>query len=326
MHAKLMVAVAVLVLGCGVGLAAKPPQESPQHLLRKASERLLDLRHAGPIALRYVLRFPDGRIGTLLWLQRDGENFRTEFQVGSLAVSRGVLAGKSWQSTGDDGIEVWWLVSTLLDAKGKLEQEEVDTLKVQNRWAGGKDFLEIWTERSKGGKWVVFLSSPHLDLSLSENGFVRCTYVNWKELPGAGMIPGGCRIYVQRELALEMALENGTNKPIDDAELAPPPDALVRAHCADGEEPKRIRYTPPAYPEEARLDRAQGPVILSATIEADGSVTNVRLVRGPKAGRMSRALVDAAIAAVSKWRYEPSLCEGVPTPKESLITMNFTLQ
>ena len=55
MHAKLIVAVVVLVLGCGAGIAARPPQESPQELLRKAAAGNAKWRPALDTANYWVL-------------------------------------------------------------------------------------------------------------------------------------------------------------------------------------------------------------------------------------------------------------------------------
>ena len=267
MHAKSIVAVVVLVLGCGAGIAAKPPQESPQELLRKAAERIGDLQHGGPMTLRYALRFSDGRTGTFLWRQRDGDNFRQDLQIGSLAASQGAVGGKSWKCEGDEAVEAWWLVSTLREVRNKLEPDDVDVLKVHSRRVGDSEFLEVGTNHwESSGGWVVFLSSPDLDFSLSERGFLRCAYVDWKKLSGAGMVPGGCRIYLQDGLGLEMTLDSGTNKPIDEAELTPPSSGVMWVRCLSRLGPRRVNYAPLTYPEEARLARAQGSVVVAGTI------------------------------------------------------------
>ena len=56
-----------------------------------------------------------------------------------------------------------------------------------------------------------------------------------------------------------------------------------------------------AYPELARRARAEGVVVLEAIIDADGSVRDVRVLRG------ANPLLDpAAVEAVRRWRYRPA--------------------
>ncbi len=66
-----MVCAAQAVLACGAGFAATSPQESPAELLQRARARVLDARTAGPVTLRYALRFAGGTSGTYVWRQRD---------------------------------------------------------------------------------------------------------------------------------------------------------------------------------------------------------------------------------------------------------------
>jgi protein TonB len=83
--------------------------------------------------------------------------------------------------------------------------------------------------------------------------------------------------------------------------------------------PRKLNDAPPVYPNLARESRVQGVVILEATIGPDGSVDNVKVLRGIP------LLNDAAVDAVRKWRYSPTLLNGVPVPVIMSVTVNFTL-
>ena len=62
----------------------------------------------------------------------------------------------------------------------------------------------------------------------------------------------------------------------------------------------KLRHRAPVYPEIARVARIQGTVILEVTVDREGNVTAVRVVR-------SVPLLDqAAIDAVREWKYVPS--------------------
>ena len=97
------------------------------------------------------------------------------------------------------------------------------------------------------------------------------------------------------------------------------PAAPVRVG-GDIKPPTKTRDASPIYPDIARQARIQGIVILEAIIDPQGNVTNVRVLR-------SIALLDqAAIDAVRRWKYEPTLLNGVPVPIVMTVTVNFTLQ
>jgi protein TonB len=84
-------------------------------------------------------------------------------------------------------------------------------------------------------------------------------------------------------------------------------------------EPKKLKHVAPAYPDIARQARAQGIVILECTIGADGTVQEVKVLRGVP------LLDQSAIAAVKQWVYTPTLLNGVPVPVVMTVTVNFRL-
>ncbi|HET8647139.1 MAG TPA: energy transducer TonB, partial [Vicinamibacteria bacterium] len=75
----------------------------------------------------------------------------------------------------------------------------------------------------------------------------------------------------------------------------------------------------PVYPEMAKQARVQGTVVLEATIDPSGRVDNVRVLRGIP------LLNEAALDAVRKWVYSPTLLNGTPVPVIMTVTVNFTL-
>jgi protein TonB len=75
----------------------------------------------------------------------------------------------------------------------------------------------------------------------------------------------------------------------------------------------------PPYPLLARSARIQGDVVLSAVIDKEGNIQDLRLVSGHP------MLVPAAIDAVRQWRYRPYLLNGQPVEVETTITVIFSL-
>ncbi len=85
------------------------------------------------------------------------------------------------------------------------------------------------------------------------------------------------------------------------------------------EEAKKIYAPPPEYPQVARMARVQGVVRMAALIGKDGTIRELHLISGPP------LLVNAAMQAVSKWRYQPTLLNGEPVYVDTEIDVNFTL-
>jgi TonB family protein len=77
----------------------------------------------------------------------------------------------------------------------------------------------------------------------------------------------------------------------------------------------------PLYPAEAKERGAQGSVELEAIIGADGTVRSLRNLSLPA----DPALIAASTDALSKWKYKPTLLNGVPIEVVTQITVNFTL-
>jgi len=79
-----------------------------------------------------------------------------------------------------------------------------------------------------------------------------------------------------------------------------------------------IHSVPPAYPQEALAQKLHGLVILQATIGRDGSVEDLKIVRG------NFILCKAAIAAVKQWRFQPYTVSNHAAQVQTYITVNFT--
>jgi TonB family protein len=83
--------------------------------------------------------------------------------------------------------------------------------------------------------------------------------------------------------------------------------------------PRKIKDVRPTSPPEAQMARAQGVVVLDATIDAEGKVSNARVVR-------SVPLLDAAaVAAVRQWEFTPTVIDGRAVPVIMTVTVNFTV-
>jgi TonB family protein len=123
---------------------------------------------------------------------------------------------------------------------------------------------------------------------------------------------------VERQIAAARAQVESTPTPGPSPQVASTPDGIPRVGGSIAE-PKRIRHVTPVYPADARAAGVSGVVILEVTIDTDGHVTNPRIIRGIP------MLNQAAVAAVFQWQYTPTQVNGVPTPVQMTVTVNFVL-
>ncbi len=84
--------------------------------------------------------------------------------------------------------------------------------------------------------------------------------------------------------------------------------------------PRPLSKVSPTYPEKARQARHEGTVVLGVTVGKDGSTRDIHVVKGP-----DEELNQAAITAVSQWKFEPATYEGNPVAVEMSIQVNFRL-
>lgn len=85
--------------------------------------------------------------------------------------------------------------------------------------------------------------------------------------------------------------------------------------------PEKISGPDPQYTEIARKARVQGVVILEAIIDKNGEVQNLKVLKGLPMG-----LDQAALDAVSRWRFQPATLNGKPVDVYYNLTVNFRLQ
>lgn len=99
-----------------------------------------------------------------------------------------------------------------------------------------------------------------------------------------------------------------------DDTAAKPKKLRVSSGVAEG---LKIHAVNPKYPREAREKGIQGDVILQATIDTKGNITNLNAVKGDP------ILAEASIDAVKQWKYKPYILNGEPVEVETTIKIQF---
>ena len=82
--------------------------------------------------------------------------------------------------------------------------------------------------------------------------------------------------------------------------------------------PVATQEVDPGYPLELMRQNVRGTVTLSAVIHTDGSVTDVRIIRG-----IDDRLDQYASAALARWRFRPATRNGAPVPLQAIVIIPF---
>jgi len=104
----------------------------------------------------------------------------------------------------------------------------------------------------------------------------------------------------------------------------PPPPvmaALTPIHVGgEIKEPSVVKLISPVYPKLAIKARVTGTVILEATVTAEGTVDEIKVISG------NPLLIEAAVDCVKQWRYEPTYLNGEPVPVILTARVHFELR
>ena len=123
----------------------------------------------------------------------------------------------------------------------------------------------------------------------------------------AGGIPGG---------QLGGVLGGASTGPVRPATIDPAPKAPIRV--GGKVKAPRVLFAPaPVYPILARQARISGAVVIDAVIDAQGSVVDMQAVSGQP------ILAMAAMEALRRWKYEPTILGSEPVPVRLLVTITF---
>ena len=102
---------------------------------------------------------------------------------------------------------------------------------------------------------------------------------------------------------------------------APTPPAPPSTVTSDALGTRMISGSPPRYPVESRRKKEQGTVELLLVLGTDGRVETITVTRSSGFDRLD----DAALSAVRRWRWAPTLRDGAAVKVRGIVEIPFML-
>ena len=93
----------------------------------------------------------------------------------------------------------------------------------------------------------------------------------------------------------------------------------VDGECRSIEAPKH--RVEPRYPEDVRLQRLEGAVIVQGILGTDGIVSDITVLQSP-----SGVLGDLVVDALKQWRYTPAYCNDLAKTIRVHLTVTSTFR
>lgn len=97
-------------------------------------------------------------------------------------------------------------------------------------------------------------------------------------------------------------------------------DGILSSNTAGLKQPQILSKQKPKYTEDARRDKIQGVVVLSAVFRKDGTITDVKVVRG-----LGYGLDEEAIKAAYLIKFVPGSKDGSPVNVRARLEFTFSL-
>jgi TonB family protein len=190
-------------------------------------------------------------------------------------------------------------------------------------------FAPVWGEADQGDSLDIY-SVDHafyaVKLPDGTLGFVASRDVDIVPADPAepALVPGTGKVV----RGISVSEENPPAAPVPPVLETAPPDAAPPAESipAPAAAPERTAIAPavlvekvnPIYPNAALSARASGTVVLQIGIDAQGNVTKVEVKREGLMG-----MTEAAVEAVSRWKYRPATGPAGPIPSIKQVRIEF---
>lgn len=144
----------------------------------------------------------------------------------------------------------------------------------------------------------------------------------------------GFAVFQQPSLALAAGIARRLDIKLDIGQVSENVDVIGKGpHPAPVSVPRQVRIggnvqatkllyqASPVYPADAQAAGIEGTVLLQAVISTDGNLLGLSAINTSVDARLRQAAIDA----VSQWKYQPTLLNDVPVEVITTITVNFKM-
>jgi TonB family protein len=245
--------------------------------------------------------FAEAVIETTRWRSFDFLTWALGATVLACAILLGVLVGKHlvWQRAAAGGRGV--------------RTAATGSVPTGNAVAGSSDPTAL-----------IVPSAANSAATVASSSGTKASTSNSKRTAPDSLPPGSLRVYEKGKEVFRLPASENTAEPSATREAgverasAVEPEPVTELSAAAAED-SLVRRVEPNYPEQAREQQIEGPVVLEVHIGQDGEVQEINLVSGPA------ILAQAATDAVKRWRFKPRTVDGREVEMQTNITLNFRL-
>lgn len=187
------------------------------------------------------------------------------------------------------------------------------------------DCLKVKQKHSKNTPHDVCLSATSHEISSD----------TWWDLPdsptreefadyfdfGSHRFPRSLQLVENGSRVIKANVKDLAVKAFDDALLTKPKDAIERRQCDNWKPPKAVKTPDVAYPPSASRNRSIGDSIVSMTVLADGSVTDIQLI-----GSAGHSMDDSTLRTLKTWKFKPAMCGTEPVVADIEVIVSFRMR
>lgn len=291
---------------------AKSHTEDAKAILDKAAA-VMDLRVPGAKPFQMAAGFhlsgdksddelPKDGMYTEIW--NSSEHWRTEFDLPGFQQIEVGNGNKRWLTQNlylEDGQTY---AARKLFAFGKYEMGKIN--KVSSEVVGGKPAQCIISKMEEKELMFCFDDQDHVLLQTKEKSFyyeLVCSFTNYQNF-GDKMYPQNIRCGSKGDTNFEATITKLQDDatPTNSQLFSPPAGSTEWPVCAMIEHPSPISAPNPDYAGTASA-------LLDVIVGIDGRPINIKVKRSG-----GDSFDGVAINTVSRWRFRPATCAGVPVP------------
>ena len=146
-------------------------------------------------------------------------------------------------------------------------------------------------------------------MTLTNNG-MRFEYSDWRQT-NSRLVAGHVKMLGDEHQGVDAEFVSLEPPPTDDSEFSKPAGAEEWVNCEHQSPPILTSRSEPDF----GLATLRGGVEVYGVIETDGHISNATIVSSS-----GKEFDKPALAAFSRWRFHPAMCDGVPIRTETRIT------